>query len=114
MKIFGREPAVWLGFIASVLGLIVAFGVGGLTEDQASVIVTAIAAVGMAVAAVFTRPFVPALVTAAVVAVGGMLLAFGIEVSAEVVASVNFAVLNVLALVGVRPQVAPTPPDALT
>lgn len=50
MKIFGREPAVLLSFVAVVVKLATAFGLG-LTPDQQSVInAVAAAAVGLVVA----------------------------------------------------------------
>lgn len=50
MKIFGREPALILGFIAVVVKLAAAFGLDVTTEQQAWINAVAAAAVGLAIA----------------------------------------------------------------
>lgn len=50
MKIFGREPAAILAFIAVVIKLVAAFGINLTTDQQAVLNAVAAAAVGLAVA----------------------------------------------------------------
>lgn len=108
MRVFGREPAVALGFIASILGIGTALGFDGLSHEHVALIVAAISAVAGAVAAVFTVPRAPAAFTAAVAAVAALFAGYGLELSGEMIAAVNFFVMNALAFFGIRPQVVPT------
>lgn len=45
MKIFGREPAVWIGAIEAVIAVVVAFNVG-LDQQAATILITFIGIVG--------------------------------------------------------------------
>ena len=105
-KIFGYEPALWLGVISSVLGLGVTLGFGDLTQTQAGTIVALIAAVCAAVTAALTRPVAPSAFTGVVAVAADLLAAFHFEVSAESVGAVNALVLSVLMLL-TRGQVTP-------
>jgi drug/metabolite transporter (DMT)-like permease len=106
MRIFGREPALWLGALASALGLAVTLGFGELTRAQAAVIVTAVAAVAAAVTAALTRPIAPSAFTGLVAVAFDLLAAFHFRVSPETVGAVNAVVLSGLALL-TRGQVSP-------
>lgn len=107
MRIFGREPALVLGAVSAALSLAVAFGVPGLTDVTATLMVALITAVFGAITAAITRPVAPAAFTAVVTAAAALLVGFGFDVSAEMVAAVNGVVLAGLTLV-TRQQVTPT------
>lgn len=101
-----REPALSVGALSAALSLIVALGIGGLTSEQAALIIAAITAVGGVVTALATRPIAPAAFTALVVAVADLLAGFHFDVEPGMVAAVNGVVLAVLTLI-TRHQVTP-------
>lgn len=97
MKIFGRQPALALAMITSVVLLLGTFGFSWISGDQAGLIVAAISALGAAAMALFTRPIAPSVFTAAVAALAAVATAYGLELSAETVAAINSVVISVLA-----------------
>lgn len=105
MKIFGREPALVVAAVGSLLTVLAAFNLDFLNAGQAAALTAVLSALVMAV---FTRPVAPALFTAVVAAGAALLLEYGVHVSDGVIASVTAAVLAAFALFGVRPQVNPT------
>ncbi|MFB4424795.1 hypothetical protein C5F59_027415 [Streptomyces sp. QL37] len=110
MKIFGREPALWLNSLAAILGLVVTFNVG-LTEDQAGWLVAGTSAVLGAIAAALTRPIAVQAFTAAVATIASGVGAFGFEVAPTTTAAINGCVLAVLMFI-TRGQVSPITPPA--
>lgn len=106
-RIFGREPALYLGVISGALSLAVTLGVG-LTADQAGAWTAAVSAVFAAVTAAVTRPVAPAAFTGLVTVVASLLAAYHFNVSGGTVAAVNATVLAVLTLL-TRGQVSPKP-----
>ena len=109
MKIFGREPALWLNSLAGVLGLAVTFNVGGLDADEAGWIVAGCSAILGAIAAALTRPIAVQAFTTAVATVASAVAAFGYEAAPTHVAAINGFVLAVLMFV-TRGQVTPAVP----
>lgn len=110
MKIFGREPATILAFIAVALKLGSAYGLG-VTETQQALIMAFLSCV-VAVAEVFILKTGAAF--AALVNLGqagiALFIGFGLDVSAEQQALWMLAIEGGLALFVVRPQVtAPIP-----
>lgn len=106
MKVFGREPTLVLQVVSAVLSFLVASGFG-LTTEQAALIVAAISAVFGVVNAIMVRPFAPAAFTGLVGALAALAVGFGLNVSPEVVGTVNGLVLAVLGFL-TRVQVTPT------
>jgi hypothetical protein len=106
MKVFGREPTVWLAAISGLLSIVVTFGWDGLSAEQASLIVLGINAVFGAWAAWETRPIVPQVFTYAVTSLFAVGAAYGLDVSQETVGAINVALVAVLALL-TRSQVSP-------
>lgn len=104
MKIFGREPALVIGAIGSLLTVLAAFNMPGLTPGAAAAITAAVTAV---IIAVTTRPVAPALFTAAVAAGAALIAEYGYHLSDGTVAAISGAVLAGCALLGIRPQVVP-------
>lgn len=103
MKIFGREPALLIGLLGSVLTTLAALKVPGISAGAAAAITAAVAA---CVTAWATRPAMPALYTGAVTALAALLVEYGLDVSDEVVAAVSGTVLALFALL-TRAQVEP-------
>lgn len=104
MKIFGREPALIIGVIGSLLTVAAALGIPGLDAGAAAAL-TALASAG--IIAVTTRPIAPALFTGVVAAAAALIAEYGYHVSEGTVAAISGAVLAVFALFGIRPQVTP-------
>lgn len=111
MKIFGREPALWVAGIAAILGLIATFGLPFLTDTEATVIVAVVDAGAGVVIAIRTRPIAPGAFLTFVSAVVAVLTAYGVAVPQRTVGAVDLVVLAVLALI-TRGQVSPVPPAA--
>lgn len=106
MKLFGREPTLYIQALSAMLGVFVTFGVDGLSATQAAAIVAVLSAVLAAVNAAMVRPVAPAAFTGLVTAVAVLVAAYGMEVSQETVGAVQVAVVGVLALL-TRNQVTP-------
>lgn len=109
MKIFGREPALIIGLLGSVLTALAALGMPGVSAGAAAAITAAVAAL---VTAWATRPAMPALYTGAVTALAALLAEYGLHASDEVVASVSGVVLAAFALLTrgqVEPVASPAP-----
>jgi len=103
-KIFGREPALVIGAIGSLLTVLAALNVPGIDAGAAAAITAAVSAL---VIAFTTRPVAPALFTGVVAAGAALIAEYGYNVSDGTVAAISGAVLAGFALFGVRPQVAP-------
>ncbi|MGW1059368.1 hypothetical protein [Micromonospora rubida] len=104
MKIFGREPALWLALIGAVLTWVAGLGLPVLTAGQAVAITTALTGV---VIAVTTRPVAPGLYVAAVGLVASLFAEYGLHWSDAAVTGLGGIILAGFALFGVRPQVSP-------
>lgn len=104
IKIFGREPALWLAAIGAVITWAVSLGLGWLNAGQATAIVTFLTAV---VIALTTRPIGPPLFVGAVAAGAALFAEYGLDVSPEAVTGLGAIVLTGFALFGIRPQVTP-------
>lgn len=105
IKLFGREPALWISVISAALSLIVSLSVG-LDAEQAALWVAVITAVFGVATAVLTRPIAPAAFTTLVTVTADLLAAYHFDVSAGTVAAVNGFVLATLTLL-TRAQVSP-------
>lgn len=104
MKIFGREPAVVIGAFGSLMTLVVALKVPGLSAGAGAAITSAVTAV---IIAWTTRPVAPALFTAVVAPVAALFAEYGLHVSDNVVAAITAVILSGFVLFGIRPQVSP-------
>lgn len=106
MKIFGREPALAVAVIAAAITLLAVLGIPGLSKMQATAIIALVDAAAGVVIAWRTRPWAPGVFTAVVAAAAAVAGTYGLEISAEAVASANALVIAVLAFI-VRGQVSP-------
>lgn len=107
VRIFGREPALWVGFIAAVLGGLATTGIDGLSPLQAAGIIGGINALAAIITAWQVRPVAPAIYTNAVAAGVAIATAYGQHATPELVGSYNAIVLAGLMLL-TRGQVSPT------
>lgn len=83
MKIFGREPAFWVGVIEALIALLVTFNLPGLSNEQAGVIVALVIAAGGAVSAWATKDTALAALVAVVKAALVVGVAYGLHISQE-------------------------------
>ena len=89
MKILGREPTLWVAFIASIILLLGTLGFRWLDGDQAALVVVAINAIAAAFTAYAVRPISPAVFTYAVGSITSVFVAYGLSVSPETLAMLN-------------------------
>jgi hypothetical protein len=107
VRIFGREPALWVGFITSALAVAGLLGLDGLSPGQAVAIAGGLNTVGAIVTAWQVRPIAPAIYTNAVAAGASVAAAYGLHASPELVLAVDAALLSGLSLL-TRGHVSPT------
>lgn len=105
--IFGREPAVIIGAVASLLAVLVAFGADFVTVEQAAAIEAFLAAAASAWIAVKVRPVAPTLLTGVITTGATLVAAYGFELSQEQVGSLTAASVALMTLLVVRPQSTP-------
>jgi len=108
MLIFGREPAVILEFAKALLVVVSVTVLPVSAEVQAGIIAVLVAIFGV-LKGFATRPVSPTVFTDLIVAVGALLLSFGVEVGPELVASFVTLVGAAVVLVQ-RAQVTPAVP----
>jgi hypothetical protein len=105
VKLFGREPALIIGAIGSLLTVLASLNVPGIDAGAAAAI-TAFLAAGIIAAT--TRPVAPALFTGVVAAGAALVAEYGMNVPDGVTGAISAAVLAGFALFGIRPQVTPS------
>lgn len=106
LKIFGREPTLLIGVLASLLSVGVGFGWDKLTAEQAALIIVVLNAILGALNALAVRPIPPAAITYFIGAVAALLAAYGLDVSQEMVGSISGAAISILMFL-TRGQVTP-------
>lgn len=111
VKIFGREPALIVGFVAAVVAVVVGLNVSWLSAGAG---VAVVAAIGAIITAATTRPVAPALFVGAFVAVAAVLAEYNYHLSDGLISGAGGLILAAFALFGVRPQVTPAADQAPT
>lgn len=111
IKIFGREPALIVGFVAAVVAVLAGLNLDWLSAGASVAIV---AAVGAIITAATTRPVAPALFVGAFVAVAAVVAEYNYHLSDGLIAGAGGLILAAFALFGVRPQVTPAADPAPT
>lgn len=106
MKLFQREPTLYLAVIYAVITVVGTFGLAHLDAQQAGLINAAIAAVVLAINAYAVRPISPVAFTYAVAAIANLLAAYGIAIPDQTMVAINGLVVPILALLS-RGQVSP-------
>lgn len=104
IKIFGREPALWIAFLAALGITLGGLNISWLNAGQSTVIVAALAAVLMAAT---TRPVGPGLYVSAFTAGAAAFAEYGLTVSEATVTAVGGVIMAGFALLGIRPQATP-------
>jgi hypothetical protein len=104
-QLWGREPALIIAVVGSVLTTIAALNVPGVDAGAAAAITAFISACVMAWT---TRPAAPALFTGVVTALAALLVEYGLNVPDATVAAVSGTVLAGFTLI-TRGQVEPKP-----
>ncbi|MGY5127263.1 hypothetical protein [Streptomyces nigrescens] len=112
MKIFGREPALILAFIAVAVKLAAAFGLDVSTDQQAWINAVAAAAVGL-VLAVMAGDGVSAAVLGFVQAALALAVGLGLDWSVDQQAVAMSFVAAVVAMFDRTQVTAPVPPSAV-
>lgn len=87
MRIFGREPAVFLNLLATALAMLVAVGILDLNEDQLAAVMLVASAVVAVGTAYFTRDVTLGVLVGVAEAIFTLLFSFGIELRPDVTAS---------------------------
>lgn len=118
MRIFGREPTLLLQALSGLLGVIVAIGddghpIFGLNAMRAGLVVAAIAAILGAINAALVRPIAPAAFQLVLTTAFPLINAYGVHVSAALLASLQVALLAFIVLL-TRGQVTPASDPAPT
>jgi uncharacterized membrane protein len=106
MKIFDREPTLWIAIINAAVILIGTLGLKFVSGDQAALIVVVINAIFAALNAYAVRPISPVVFTYAVGAIVALASSYGLNIPTETVAALNVLVITVLALIA-RGEVSP-------
>lgn len=104
--IFGREPAVILAFFAAFLKLLAAFGVDVTADQQAVINAVLSALVALVLAVVLHQGALYAAIVNLAQAGMALFVGFGLDWSADKQALVMASLAALLAVFGVRPQVA--------
>lgn len=106
MKLFGREPTLWLAVISQAIVLIGTFGFRLLNPDQAGLVVAAINGAAAAVNAYAVRPISPTTFTYLIGIIVALASTYGANITPDQLAILNTGVISVLSLLS-RGQVSP-------
>lgn len=116
MKLFGREPALWIGVIQATLGLIVTLGFAWLDATDATNIVATLTALAGVATAISTRPWRLSIFTGAVSTVAVLFAGYGLNFTQEQVGAVQLILVTVVTLVArnqITPEADPRPLTAV-
>jgi hypothetical protein len=108
MKIFNREPALWLGLVAISVKLLAAFGMDVSTDQQAVINAVAAALVGL-ILAVVAHDAIGAAVLGFAQAALALAVGFGLDWSAEQQAVTLAAAAAIVAMWDRTQITAPAP-----
>ncbi|WP_354643838.1 hypothetical protein [Kitasatospora camelliae] len=111
MKIWGREPALWLALIAVLVKLGAAFGLHVTPDQQAAINAVAAAAAGLIVAYLAHEGGIAAAALGLIQAAASLAVGFGLDWSADQQAVVMSAAAAIAAM-WTRTQVTPPVPAA--
>jgi len=106
---FKWEPTLFLQALSAVLALVVTFGLPGLSDEQAGLIVAVVAAVLGVINAWKVRPIAPAIFQTLITTGAALLTAYGLDLNQQTVGALQLAVIAIVAML-TRQQVSPVPP----
>lgn len=96
MKLFGREPAAWVGLIEAALVLTVALGWVSITSDQTALIMAVVVSAFGVLTAYLTQDTMLGVLVGLTKAVIALVIGFGLtltpELTAAIIAFVTIAV----------------------
>lgn len=98
IKIFGRDPMLWVQALSALIGVLVTLNVKGLSIDQAAAIVVALTAGAGFLSALATKPFSLGAVHTLIASLAVVVAAYGFHVPPETLGAVQVAVGPILAL----------------
>lgn len=105
--LFGREPAVLIAAIASLLAVAVGFGADFLTAKQAGAIEAFLTAAAAAWMASKVRPVAPSLFVGVITTGATLAATYGFELTQSQIGSLTGASVAVMTALVVRPQSTP-------
>lgn len=103
MKLFGREPALWLSLLGAIGVVLASLGLPFLSAGQAAAGTALIAAILIAIT---TRPIGPAVFTGVATAAFALFAAYGVHLPDALVGGLTAVVLAAFGL-ATRGQVSP-------
>jgi hypothetical protein len=106
MKIFGREPTLWLQAISGALAFLVTFGWDRLSAEAAGAIVAVLAAAFGVANALTVRPVAPVVFNTLITTGAALLATYGLDFSQERIGQFQLAVVALMTLL-TRVQVTP-------
>lgn len=106
MKLFGREPTLWIAALNAAIMIVGTVGLHAISSEQAGLFVVVVNAIFAAVNAWAVRPISPVTFTYAIGAIVALMASYGLNLPTETVAAINMAVIPALALLS-RGQVSP-------
>jgi uncharacterized membrane protein len=106
MRIFDREPTLWIAGLNAGIMIIGTVGLKVINQEQAGLFVVVVNAIFAAVNAFAVRPISPVTFTYAIGAIVALMGSYGLNLPTETVAAINMGVVPVLALLS-RGQVTP-------
>lgn len=101
------EPAGIIGILTWIVAVLVALNIHGLTQSVGALLVAAIVAAGGLIVAFRTRPVAPAVITTAISAIFALGAGLGFHVPPNLVAALSGLILAALSGALTRPQVVP-------
>lgn len=108
MKLFGKEPAAWVGLIEASLALAVAIGWLAWTREQTALVMAVVVCVFGVVTAYLTKDTMLGVLVGLTKAVIALALGFGFTLSPEVTAAI-IAFVTVAVSFFQRTQTSPAP-----
>lgn len=104
IKIFGREPALWIAWLSAAGIAVAGLNISWLNAGQSTAIVAALAALLLALT---TRPVGPGLFVAAFTGLAAVFAEYGLPVGEGTVTAIGGVIMASFALMGIRPQATP-------
>lgn len=94
----GRHPTLWIAGLNALVMFAATIGLRWLDNDQAGLIVLAINALAAAATAWAVRPIQPAVFTYALTSLVSLVAAYGLNVTADQLATLNTVMISFLGL----------------
>lgn len=106
MKLFDREPTLWIAALNAVIMIVGTVGLKAVNQEQAGLFVAVVNGAFAAINAWAVRPVSPVTFTYLIGTIVALMGSYGLSLPTETVAGINMAVIPILALLA-RGQVTP-------